>query len=122
MHQGDHVEMDQHPDRDRDQIAHIGACHQHIKKAWSQGAANGIEKLPPSTEALDQGLNILLQSDFRSLFSDLSVHKYAILGALDMLVPKSIEGWYQAHNTQTTLLRTGHLPFLDENFILPRDI
>ena len=91
-------------------------------KTLMRNIANGIEKLPPSTEALYQGLNILLQSDFRSLFNDLSAPKYAILGALDMLVPKSIEGWYQAHNTQTTLLRTGHLPFLDENFMLPRDI
>ena len=91
-------------------------------KCLMRRIAEDIEKFTPSTYALDQGLNILLQSDFRSLYSDLNVSKYAILGALDMLVPRSIESWYQANNTQTTILRTGHLPFLDENFTLPNDI
>ena len=37
--------MDQHPDRDRDQIAHIRPCHQYVEKAWCQGTADGVEEL-----------------------------------------------------------------------------
>ena len=79
-----------------------------------------IDQYPPSRNALNQGLDILLGSDLQTLFKELTIPKNVILGALDMLVPRSIETWYQANNAQTTLLRSGHLPFLEADFSLPK--
>ncbi len=81
-----------------------------------------IDQYPPSPSALTQGLSILLGTDFQALFRSLEMPKYAILGALDMLVPRSIELWYTANDTQTTLMRTGHLPFLEKSFSLPKNV
>ena len=79
----------------------------------------GIEKYPPSSNAMTQGLSILLNTDLQEVFKAIKVPKSVILGELDMLVPRSIEPWYQAHGTQTKLLRSGHLPFLEKSFTLP---
>ena len=83
---------------------------------------NIIEKHPTSRNALEQGLNILLKNDLQEVFKSLDIPKYAILGTLDMLVPKSIENWYIVNNTTTKLLRTGHLPFLEDDFLLPDNL
>jgi pimeloyl-[acyl-carrier protein] methyl ester esterase len=81
-----------------------------------------IDKYPPSSSALTQGLSILLETDYQELFKSLDIPKYTILGTLDMLVPRSIEPWYQANGAQTTLMRTGHLPFLESEFSLPENV
>ena len=82
----------------------------------------GIEKYPPSDNAMTQGLSILLNTDLQEIFKTIDVPKSVVLGELDMLVPRSIESWYSAHGAQTQLLRTGHLPFLEEEFSLPDNV
>jgi pimeloyl-[acyl-carrier protein] methyl ester esterase len=79
----------------------------------------GIEKYPPSANAMTQGLNILLNTDLQETFKTINIEKSVILGELDMFVPRTIEPWYRAHGAQTKLLRTGHLPFLEKSFTLP---
>jgi pimeloyl-[acyl-carrier protein] methyl ester esterase len=79
----------------------------------------GIEKYPPSSNAMTQGLSILLNTDLQEDFQKIDAPKSVILGELDMLVPRSIEAWYQANGAQTKLIRTGHLPFLEKSFTLP---
>jgi pimeloyl-[acyl-carrier protein] methyl ester esterase len=81
-----------------------------------------IEKYPPSSNALAQGLSMLLETDFQQLFKSLNMPKYAILGELDKLVPRKTATWYETNGAQTTLLRTGHLPFLEEEFSLPDNV
>jgi pimeloyl-[acyl-carrier protein] methyl ester esterase len=88
-------------------------------KTLMQAIINGIEKYPPSGNAMTQGLSILLNSDLQEIFKAIETPKTVVLGELDMLVPRTIEPWYQAHGAQTKLLRTGHLPFLDKSFRLP---
>ena len=79
----------------------------------------GIEKYPPSDNAMTQGLSILLNTDLQDTFKAINTPKSVILGELDMLVPRSIESWYNTHGAQIKLLRTGHLPFLEKSFTLP---
>jgi pimeloyl-[acyl-carrier protein] methyl ester esterase len=82
----------------------------HLKKT--------IEDYPVNVNALNQGLAILLESDLRSEFAELKIPKIALLGKKDTLIPKRIQQWYQANNTQTLLFDTGHLPFLSSKFTL----
>jgi len=82
----------------------------------------GIEKYPPSDNAMTQGLSILLNTDLQDTFKAINAPKSVVLGELDMLVPRSIESWYDTHGAQTQLLHTGHLPFLDEVFSLPENV
>lgn len=77
-----------------------------------------INKYPTSKKALEQGLKILLENDLRKTFQSLDVKKYVVLGSFDALVPKSIKNWYEANDTKVKILNTGHLPFLEENFLL----
>ncbi len=75
-----------------------------------------IDELPANPQALNQGLDILLNSDLRQQLKQLNVPVHVILGNLDLLVPVSIVEWYMAQNIPTTVLDTGHLPFLHKNF------
>lgn len=77
-----------------------------------------INKYPPSKKALEQGLKILLENDLQQTFKSLDIKKYAVLGSLDTLVPQSIHNWYKKNNTKIKILNTGHLPFLEESFLL----
>ena len=52
-------------------------------------------------------------------FQEIEIPKTAILGSLDTLVPVKIKDWYIENETKTYLLRSGHLPFLDNTFKLP---
>jgi len=61
----------------------------------------------------------LLNSDLQELFKKINIPKSVVLGSLDTLVPDEIEDWYKDNKTQTYLLRSGHLPFLDKTFKLP---
>ncbi len=79
-----------------------------------------IQKYPPSDNALTIGLDILLNSDLREIYKSINIPKSAILGTLDTIVPDTIEGWYKDNNTKTYTIRSGHLPFLDEKFELPK--
>lgn len=87
-----------------------------------------INALPASTKALNQGLEILLNSDFRHLFKQLKAPVQIILGNRDTLVPANIAHWYEHLSTSessvkikrigVTILDTGHLPFLHPDFNL----
>ena len=61
----------------------------------------------------------MLNSDLQEVYKNIQIPKSVVLGSLDTLVPDEIEGWYKDNKTQTYLLRSGHLPFLDKTFILP---
>lgn len=79
---------------------------------------SSIDKHPPSKKALKQGLKILLENDLRKTFKLINARKYAILGRLDALVPQKINTWYKENNTEVKILNTGHLPFLEKDFLL----
>jgi len=78
-----------------------------------------IQKYPTTDKALNIGLDILLNSDLQEVYKKIEIPKSVVLGSLDTLVPDEIEGWYKDNKTQTYLLRSGHLPFLDNTFKLP---
>ena len=78
-----------------------------------------IQKYPTTDKALNIGLDILLNSDLQELYKKINIPKSVVLGSLDTLVPDEIEDWYKDNKTQTYLLRSGHLPFLDKTFKLP---
>jgi len=80
-----------------------------------------IQKYPATDKALNIGLDILLNSDLQELFKKINIPKSVILGSLDTLVPDEIEDWYKDNKTQSYLLRSGHLPFLDKTFKLPQE-
>jgi len=61
----------------------------------------------------------LLNSDLQELYKKINIPKSVVLGSLDTLVPSEIEDWYKDNKSQTCLLRSGHLPFLDKTFKLP---
>ncbi|EEZ80322.1 MAG: alpha/beta fold hydrolase [Candidatus Thioglobus sp.] len=77
-----------------------------------------IDNYPATTQALNQGLNILLKTNLIKTLESLSVEKEVILGKNDTLVPNKIAKWYQQNNIKTQLLNTGHLPFLCDDFLL----
>ncbi len=77
-----------------------------------------IENLPASNLALNQGLKILLEVDLTNEYLNLDIEKQVILGAKDTLVPNAIENWYKNNNINTTILNTGHIPFLEKAFSL----
>jgi len=78
-----------------------------------------IQKYPTTDKALNIGLDILINSDLQELYKKINIPKSVVLGSLDTIVPVEIEDWYKNNKTQTFLLRTGHLPFLDKTFKLP---
>ncbi|WP_237731895.1 alpha/beta fold hydrolase [Bathymodiolus thermophilus thioautotrophic gill symbiont] len=84
-----------------------------------------IDALPASAKALNQGLEILLNSDFRPQFKQLKIPVQIILGHRDTLVPANIAHWYERLTTSNpsvkvlvTILDAGHLPFLHPDFKL----
>ena len=78
-----------------------------------------IQKYPTTDKALNIGLDILINSDLQELYKKINIPKSVVLGSLDTIVPVEIEDWYIENKTQTYLLRSGHLPFLDKTFKLP---
>ena len=85
-------------------------------KAQIYALHQSIQKYPASQSALDIGLKIILNSDLRDTYKAISIPKKSILGSLDTLVPVKIQDWYVATGSKTHILRSGHLPFLDNDF------
>jgi len=77
-----------------------------------------IDKFPASTQALNQGLDILLATDLINEFKQLNIPTKVILGDHDTLVPRHISNWYDKAKIKTQVLNTGHLPFLHKDFML----
>ena len=77
-----------------------------------------IDKFPATPQALNQGLEILLNSDLVAEFRQLKLPIKVILGDNDTLVANHIANWYRHNNVDTVTLNTGHLPFLHKNFKL----
>jgi pimeloyl-[acyl-carrier protein] methyl ester esterase len=77
-----------------------------------------IDTLPASTTALNQGLEILLNTDLTEQFLALDIDVKVILGRKDTLVPSAISSWYESQSIDTVILNTGHLPFLNAGFEL----
>ena len=75
-----------------------------------------IQQYPASQSALNNGLDIIVNSDLRQLYRDITTPKKCILGNLDTLVPAKIQDWFEDAGAEIDLLNTGHLPFLDDNF------
>ena len=75
-----------------------------------------IDALPASTIALNQGLEILLNTDLIREFEQLKMPIKIILGERDTLIPIKISEWYKQQIPTT--LNTGHLPFLHQDFEL----
>ena len=87
-------------------------------KAQSKTLNQSIDKFPASTQALNQGLDILLATDLINEFKQLNIPTKVILGDHDTLVPRHISNWYDKDNVKTQVLNTGHLPFLHKDFTL----
>jgi len=68
--------------------------------------------------ALKIGLDILLNNNLTQELLSLNCPIQAILGKKDTLVPIKIKDWYQDNYIQTIIYDSGHLPFLNKNFIL----
>ena len=89
---------------------------QSKNKSQIQELHSSIQKYPASQSALNNGLDIIVNSDLRQLYRDITTPKKCILGNLDTLVPAKIQGWFEDAGAETDLLNTGHLPFLEDNF------
>ena len=87
-------------------------------KSQLQELYKSIQKYPASHSALNTGLEIIINSDLRDIYKDITVPKTTILGSLDTLVPVKIKEWYEAVGSQTSIIRSGHLPFIDKDFKL----
>ena len=91
---------------------------QSKEKSQLQELYKSIQKYPPSHSALNNGLEIIINSDLRDIYKDIAAPKTTILGSLDKLVPIKIKEWYEAVGSQTSIIRSGHLPFIDKDFKL----
>ncbi len=91
---------------------------QSKEKSQLQELYKSIQKYPPSHSALNNGLEIIINSDLRDNYEKLTVHKAVILGSLDTLVPVKIKEWYDEAGSTTSVIRSGHLPFLNKDFKL----
>ena len=78
-----------------------------------------IEQYPATIQALNQGLEILLNTNLNNQFKKLSIPIEVVLGKYDTLVPVKIDHWYHQNNIKTQVLHTGHLPFFHQDFVLP---
>ena len=89
---------------------------QSKNKSQIQELYSSIQKYPASQSALNNGLEIITRSDLRNEFKAISTPKKCILGKLDTLVPAKIQHWYANAETKTQVLKSGHLPFLENSF------
>ena len=87
-------------------------------KSQLQELYKSIQKYPASNNALNNGLEIIINSDLRDIYKDIAVPKTTILGSLDTLVPVKIKESYEAVGSQTSIIHSGHLPFIDKDFKL----
>jgi len=89
---------------------------QSKNKSQIQELHKSIQKYPASQSALNNGLEIIINSDLRTIYKNISTPKTCILGDLDTLVPEKIQHWYAEPGTEIHVLNSGHLPFLDKSF------
>ena len=75
-----------------------------------------IDNNKPSDQGLNEGLDYLLNYDFRNLIDQIADITKVYLGEKDTLVPSSIKSWYEKKGIQVAILPGGHIPFLDDNF------
>ena len=85
-------------------------------KSQIQELHKSIQKFPASQGALNNGLDIIISTDLRTIYNNISTPKTCILGKLDTLVPEKIQHWYAESGTKIHVLNSGHLPFLDKSF------
>ena len=69
-----------------------------------------IQRYPASQSALNNGLDIIVNSDLRQLYRDITTPKKCILGNLDTLVPAKIQDWFEDAGAETCLLYTSPSP------------
>ncbi len=91
---------------------------QSKNKAQLKILNNFIDQYPASTQALNQGLEILLSTNLIDELKNLKIPVSVILGDRDTLVPHQISHWYNEINIKTQVLNTGHIPFLQDDFLL----
>ena len=91
---------------------------QSKNKSQLQELYKSIQKYPASNNALNNGLEIIINSDLRDIYKDIALPKTTILGSLDTLVPVKIKEWYEVVGSQTSIIHSGHLPFIDKDFKL----
>ena len=89
---------------------------QSKNKSQIQELHHSIQKYPASHSALNDGIERITQSDLRAEYRDINIPKKCILGKLDTLVPAKIQHWYSDAETKTQVLKSGHLPFLENSF------
>jgi len=89
---------------------------QSKNKSQIQELHKSIQKYPASQSALNNGLEIIINSDLRTIYKNISTPKTCILGDLDTLVPEKIQHWYAVPGAEIHVLNSGHLPFLDKSF------
>ncbi|MDB3870075.1 alpha/beta fold hydrolase [Candidatus Thioglobus sp.] len=87
-------------------------------KSQIKQLGSSIDTFPASTTALNQGLEILLNTDLTEQFLALDIDIKVILGRKDTLVPSAVSSWYESQSIDTVILNTGHLPFLNAGFEL----
>lgn len=85
-------------------------------KSQIQELHNSIQKYPASESALNNGLEIITNCDLRKNYREINIPKKCILGKLDTLVPVKIQHWYSETETEIQVLKSGHLPFLENSF------
>ncbi len=88
-------------------------------KSRLEALNKAIEQYPATAQALNQGLEILLNTNLKNKFKKLAIPIEVMLGKYDTLVPVKISHWYHQNNIKTYVLDTGHLPFLHQDFALP---
>lgn len=91
---------------------------QHNDKSQIKTLSQTIDKFPATKKSLNQGLNILLNTNLTKEIKRLNCNTKVILGKYDTLVPYEIENWYAKNNIESKILNTGHLPFLHKEFKL----
>lgn len=80
--------------------------------------SQNINNYPASLGSLNQGLDILLNSDLRKDLVNLVLPITVILGTRDTIINVKIATWYHKNNIHPSLLSGGHLPFLHKDFNL----
>lgn len=115
--------------------AHFAQFSQHLNRDLSKGIKRfvslqtknktklaelnrAIEKYPADIHSLNQGLEILLNTDLTTELKRLNAPVKVILGEFDTFVPIKIRQWYQRYQIKTVTMKTGHLPFIEAEFIV----
>jgi pimeloyl-[acyl-carrier protein] methyl ester esterase len=91
---------------------------QGTNKSQLKSFIKSMDIMPATSMALEQGLGFLLVGDLRQPFKQLKMPIQVILGKQDTLIPIDLQEWYVQQNIQVTILDTGHLPFLHQDFEL----